>query len=160
MLDSVKFLIVDDHPFSRETVSIVLKAAGARNIDFARDGSDALHRIRDGMPDVVITDLLMTGVDGIDLVRMIRQSSDSPNPYLPVIMLSGRADLAAVKDARDAGVTEFVSKPISAAKLLSRIEAVILRPRPFTRTAGFFGPCRRRGARSRYSGPDRRTSQS
>lgn len=156
MLSSLKFLVVDDQPFTREIVSTVLKSAGASKIDYASDGAGALQRLRLSMPDIVITDQLMAGMDGIDLIRLVRGSPDSPNPYLPIIMLTGRTEEVFVAEARDAGVTEFASKPITAANLLSRINSCIMRPRPFIRKDGYFGPCRRRRASPDYKGPKRR----
>jgi two-component system chemotaxis response regulator CheY len=158
MLSSLKFLIVDDQSFTREIVSTVLKSAGVARIDYASEGAGALDRLRRSMPDIVITDQLMTGMDGIDLIRLIRGSPDSPNPYLPIIMLTGRTEEAFVAEARDAGVTEFASKPITAANLLSRINSCIMRPRPFIRKEGYFGPCRRRRANPDYKGAKRRAA--
>ena len=144
MLKDVKFLVVDDQPAIREIVTHILRAAGARSIDYATDGASALDAVREKRPDIVIADVHMTGMDGLDFVRILRGASDSPNPYLPVIMLTAHTDAVRVAEARDAGVTEFASKPISAANLIQRINAVILKPRPFVRTDGYFGPCRRR----------------
>jgi two-component system chemotaxis response regulator CheY len=158
MLSALKFLIVDDLSFTREIVSTILKSADVRHIDYASDGAGALERIRRSMPDIVITDQLMTGMDGIDLIRLIRGSADSPNPFLPIIMLTGRTDEAFVAEARDAGMTEFASKPITAANLFSRINACIMRPRPFVRKDGYFGPDRRRRANPDYAGKKRRTA--
>ena len=94
-------------------------------------------------------------VDGIELTREIRNAADSANRFVPIVMVSGYAQRGRVLTARDAGVNEFVVKPITATALFSRIRAVIEKPRPFVRTKTFFGPDRRRG-RSDYEGPERR----
>lgn len=158
MLSALKFLVVDDQPFTREIVSTILKSASATHIDYASDGAGALERIRLSMPDIVITDQLMAGMEGIDLIRLIRSSPDSSNPFLPIIMLTGRTDEAFVAEARDAGMTEFASKPITAANLFSRINACILRPRQFVRKENYFGPDRRRRLNPDYPGKKRRTA--
>jgi CheY-like chemotaxis protein len=158
MLSGIKFLVVDDHPYVREIISTILKAVGADTIAFAGSGSLALEMIRDGSPDIVILDVIMDDMDGLDVVKLIRQSAGSRNPYVPVIMVTGRADRASVMEARDAGVTEFVSKPVSAAKLLQRIEAVLTSPRPFVKAESYSGPCRRRRRDAAYDGPQRRSA--
>jgi CheY-like chemotaxis protein len=158
MLSALKFLIVDDQSFTREIVSTILKSADVKHLDYASDGAGALERIRIAMPDIVITDQLMVGMEGIDLIRLIRGSPDSPNPFLPIIMLTGRTDEAFVGEARDAGMTEFASKPITAGNLLSRVNACIMRPRPFVRKEGYFGPDRRRRANPDYVGKKRRAA--
>ena len=153
MLSALKFLVVDDQSFTREIVSTILKSAGVRHIDYASDGAGALNRIRLSMPDMIITDQLMVGMEGVDLIRLIRGSADSPNPFLPIIMLTGRTDESFVAEARDAGMTEFASKPITAANLFSRINACIMRPRPFVRKDGYFGR-----ANPDYTGKKRRSA--
>jgi len=61
----------------------------------------------------VITDWRMEPLDGLDLTRIIRTGEDSPNPFVPIIMLTGYTEVARVHEARDAGVTEFLAKPVS-----------------------------------------------
>jgi FixJ family two-component response regulator len=74
-------------------------------------------------------------------------------------MMTGHADKMRVTAARDAGVTEFVAKPITAKAILDRTNAVIFKPRQFVKAAEYLGPCRRRaGARAVYNGPFRRAS--
>ena len=156
MLRQIKFLLVDDQPVIRSIVSAILKSAGAQTIEYACDGSSALEAMRTQQFDIVITDMMMAGVDGLDLVRLVRGASDSPNVYQPIIMLTARTEAAFVHAARDAGVTESACKPISAANLLSRVNAVIMRPRPFVRAGEFFGPCRRRRSDERLQSLKRR----
>jgi DNA-binding response OmpR family regulator len=89
---------------------------------------------------------------------MVRNAPDSRNPYLPIIMMTGHSERYRVMEARDAGVTEFVAKPLTAKSVLERIQAVIYRPRPFVRTADYFGPDRRRKDDPNYDGPRRRAA--
>lgn len=74
----------------------------------------------------------------------MRTAKDSPDPYVPIVMLTGHTEMIRVVVARDAGVTEFLAKPISAKGLLSRLISVIEQPRPFIRTKTYFGPDHRR----------------
>jgi DNA-binding response OmpR family regulator len=108
------------------------------------------------MPDIVLTDWAMPVFDGLELTQRIRQPGANANPYAPVIMLTGHSEKKRVVAARDAGVTEFLAKPISAKSLYQRILNVVVNPRPFIKTSGYFGPDRRRNANPNYIGPERR----
>jgi two-component system, chemotaxis family, chemotaxis protein CheY len=71
-------------------------------------------------------------------------------------MLTGHSEKNRVLRARDAGITEFLAKPISATALYERILTLVANPRPFIRTKSYFGPDRRRNAGVNYLGPERR----
>jgi DNA-binding response OmpR family regulator len=87
---------------------------------------------------------------------MIRQPGANANPYVPIIMMTGHSERKRVTAARDAGVTEFLAKPISAKGLHQRILNIVANPRPFIKTKSYFGPDRRRSVNAGYSGPERR----
>jgi DNA-binding response OmpR family regulator len=89
-------------------------------------------------------------------MQMIRQPGANANPYVAIIMLTGHSEKKRVMAARDAGVTEFLAKPISAKGLYQRIINVVANPRPFIKTKTYFGPDRRRNITSNYIGPERR----
>ena len=108
--------------------------------------------------DIIMTDLAMQPLDGIDFVRLLRNSADSPSPMAPVIMITGHSTHKRVNEARDVGVTEFLSKPVTARGVLERIGRVVDNPRPFVRTNTYFGPDRRRRADPDYTGPMRRST--
>jgi two-component system chemotaxis response regulator CheY len=154
-LSNIKFLIVEDNAFMTVVLRGVLRALGCRNTVIASDGAQALKMMRLANPDIVITDWEMQPIDGVEFAKMVRTASDSTNPLVPIIMLSGHSEARRVLAARDAGINEFVVKPVSASNLLSRIQSVIERPRPFIKTKTFFGPDRRR-KQLPYAGPDRR----
>jgi DNA-binding response OmpR family regulator len=94
--------------------------------------------------------------DGLELTQMVRQPGANSNPYVAIIMLTGHSEKQRVMAARDAGVTEFLAKPISAKGLYERIVNVVANPRPFIKTKVYFGPDRRRNANANYAGPERR----
>jgi two-component system chemotaxis response regulator CheY len=75
---------------------------------------------------------------------------------VPIIMLTGHSEKQRVVSARDAGVTEFLVKPISAKSLYDRIVNVVVNPRPFIKTNAYFGPDRRRNVNPNYVGTERR----
>ncbi len=143
-LSELRVLLVDDNDHMRMIVSAILKGIGIRHIDEARDGAEGLRLVHDRKPDIAIVDFRMEPIDGVAFTRQVRNAPDSANPYLPIIMLTGFADRPRVEEARDAGVTELVVKPVTARSIIDRLNAVVFRPRPFVKTADYFGP-RRRG---------------
>jgi two-component system, chemotaxis family, chemotaxis protein CheY len=157
-LQSLQILLVDDNQHMRAITSAVLQSAGARKVREASDGAAALEILREHAIDLAIVDFNMFPLDGVEFTRLVRNSPDTANPYLPIIMMTGHSEKARVYEARDAGVTEFVVKPITAKAILDRIQAVIFRPRAFVKTEGYFGPDRRRTASASYKGPRRRSS--
>jgi len=155
--DRLKILLVDDNPHMRRLVSTILQAFGVTKIQDASDAKQAWVKLRDFSPDIVVLDWMMGGTSGIELTKMIRTSPTSPNPFVPVIMLTGHTHVDRVREARDAGVNEFLAKPISVNAMLSRLVAVVDHPRPFVRTKSYFGPSRRRRDGHEYQGPERRS---
>lgn len=143
-LGELKVLLVDDNDHMRTIVGTILKGIGILNVREARDGSEALDALRTWPADLAIVDFRMEPMDGVDFTRLIRNAADSRNPFLPIIMMTGFADRPRVEEARDSGVTELIVKPVTARAIIDRLNAVVYRPRPFVRTADYFGP-RRRG---------------
>ncbi|MDP2258655.1 MAG: response regulator [Caulobacter sp.] len=143
-LGELKVLLVDDNDHMRTIVGTILKGIGILNVREARDGSEALEALRTWPADLAIVDFRMEPMDGVDFTRLIRNAADSRNPFLPIIMMTGFADRPRVEEARDSGVTELIVKPVTARAIIDRLNAVVYRPRPFVRTADYFGP-RRRG---------------
>jgi CheY-like chemotaxis protein len=154
--DRLKVLVVDDNQHMRKLVTAILQAFGVTNILEATNGARALQAMS-GNPDVVILDWMMDEVNGIEFTKLVRTSPTSCNPYVPIIMLTGHTSAECVQRARDAGVNEFLAKPVSVKAMLARLTAVIEFPRPFVRTSVYFGPCRRRRNVDEYSGPERRS---
>jgi two-component system chemotaxis response regulator CheY len=157
--EKIYFLIVDDNRHMRVIISNILRGFGARHIHEAEDGSDALREMRTTPIDIVIADWVMEPLDGYDFVKLVRTAPDSPNPYAPIIMLTGYTEHHRVTGSRDIGVTEFLVKPVSAKALLSRIISVIDEPRPFVNVKHYTGPDRRRHRNTSYVGSERRGTQ-
>jgi len=150
--DLLKILLVDDNHHMRMLLSEILKAIGVRHIHEASDGAQGLQMMKSHSVDIIMTDLSMQPLDGIDFVRLLRRSPDSPNQMCPVIMITGHSTIARVQEARNAGVNEFLAKPLNARSVIQRIGQVIDHPRPY------FGPDRRRKADPNFAGPYRRES--
>jgi CheY-like chemotaxis protein len=157
--NKLRFLVCDDNPHMRRILRTLLHSFGAREVYESEDGATALEMYTHYVPDIVITDWAMPIFDGLELSQMIRQPDSKGNPYAPIIMLTGHSEKRRVTMARDAGVTEFLVKPISAKGLYHRILNVVANPRPFIKTKTYFGPDRRRNTATSYIGPERRTGQ-
>jgi CheY-like chemotaxis protein len=152
----IKILLVDDNHHMRLLLTEILRAIGVREVYEATNGAEALQTLRSQPIDIVMTDLAMQPMDGIDFVRRLRNGQESPNPMAPVIMITGHSTLRRVAEARDVGVTEFLSKPVTARGVIERINRVVEHPRPFVKTTSYFGPDRRRRDDPDYPGPYRR----
>src|SRR5437773_7677948 len=148
--NKLRFLICDDNPHMRRILRTLLHSFGAREAYESEDGATALEMYSHYVPDIVITDWSMPIFDGLELAQMIRQPESKGNPYAPIIMLTGHSEKRRVTVARDAGVTEFLAKPISAKGLYQRILNVVANPRPFIKTKTYFGPDRRRNTNVLY----------
>jgi two-component system chemotaxis response regulator CheY len=144
VLDNINVFIIDDNRHMRGLVKSILHALGVKEIGEAGDAADAFTELQHFTADIIIVDWYMEPLDGLDFVRLMRTAKDSPNPYIPIIMLTGYTEYRRVAEARDAGINEFLAKPISPRDLYLRIASIIDHPRPFVRARGYFGPDRRR----------------
>jgi len=156
--DALHALVVEDNPHMRNLLRSLLFSLGLRDVLDAASGQDAFAILRDNSIDVILTDLSMEPMDGIALTKKVRLSAESPNPYVPIIMVTGHTERRRVEAARDAGVTEFIAKPITAQSVFRRIAEIVERPRPYIRCDEYFGPDRRRRSEAKYEGPLRRKS--
>ncbi len=156
--DKLKMLVVDDNQHMRKLVITIMQAFGTTQIAEAPSGEKALAMLREFNPDVIILDWQMDGMSGIEFAKSLRTSQTTPNPFVPIIMLTGHTSIEHVRAARDAGINEFLAKPVSVKGIMTRLVSVIEHPRPFVRTTAYFGPCRRRRAADAYQGPERRAA--
>jgi two-component system chemotaxis response regulator CheY len=140
----VNFLIVEDNDHMRSLVRTILSTLGAQSIHEAAAVSAAFEILAVEPIDIVICDWEMSPINGLDFVRKIRRKEDSPNKFLPVIMLTAHSEAIRVAEARDCGINEFVVKPVSVKALYARIREIIRNPRQFVETPTYFGPDRRR----------------
>jgi two-component system KDP operon response regulator KdpE len=114
-------LIVDDEPAMVGAISALVGRAGHRFIT-AYDGNAALRRFTEERPDLVLLDLAMPGLDGVEVCRAIRRISQTP-----IIVLTGEADERAKVEALDTGADDYMVKPFGKQELLARIRAVMRR---------------------------------
>ena len=155
----LEVLVADDHKLTRDMIGQVLKALECKRVRFVADGADAFSEIINFPPDIAIIDYDMP-LDGLSLLTKIRRAANSPDPTLPVIVMTSLTVWKRVSALRVSGASEVIAKPFNAAAVLSRIAALIENPRDFIRTRNFIGPDRRRRTDVNYSGPFRRAHDS
>lgn len=150
-LEQFNVFLVEDNSYIRTILVNLLSQFRVGKVTAAADGAEAIEVMKSmkatagqGGFDLVISDLVMTPIDGLLLLRWIRTAKESPNRFLPFIMLSGAADNEYVTSARDLGASEFLAKPFSGQSVYRKLLEVIDRPRSFYATTGYFGPDRRR----------------
>ena len=144
-MEGLDVVVADDNEQMRAYHRSVLEMIGAARVREACDGGEAFLAIRGDAPDLLITDYGMAPEDGVDLTRAVRDESRSPNPYLPVIMVTAYTDRKRIGVARDAGVNGLLHKPVTPQELSRSIANAIGDPQPFIRTRAYFGPDRRGG---------------
>ena len=154
-LEGLSVLVIDDHKGMRDIISTVLSGLGVGKITAVPGSNAALSEMQHCPPDIILLDRMLDGQDGLRFVRYIRALPDSQNPFVPIILVTGHGEYARVVQARDAGVTEFLVKPLTTLAVAQRLETIIHHPRPFVRCRTYIGPDRRRQERP-FDGPDRR----
>ncbi len=152
----LSILVLDDNPNMSQIMRVVLKGFGIDRITDVASVHEAFQRVRSQPVDIAFVDYNLGGLDGLAFVRLIRTAADSPNVHLPMVMLSAYSEQHRVESARDAGAHDFLVKPVTPIEVFRKITDVIDHPRDFVRTAGFFGPDRRRRADPDYAGEERR----
>lgn len=157
LLQKVSVMVVDPDPRISGIVRRVLHNLGFGEIHLESSYTEALEKFREHPADFIITDFDITPVkDGLSFVEYIRMSPESPNPHVPIIMLTGHTEHQEVEIARDLGITEFATKPFTARSLCDRIVRVVENPRSFIITKRYVGPDRRHRDKPPPPGGDRR----
>ncbi len=148
----LRVLIVDDNNDMRTLLRRMLASIGVKHILEATDGRAGIAILHETGCDVVLSDLDMKPMNGIEFTLAVRTSDNLSNSVVPIIMITGRTEMHVVEKARDAGITEFIAKPVTMGALQGRLTEVVERPRPFVRTGGYLGPDRRRKKTGRSPG--------
>jgi two-component system response regulator MprA len=118
----VRILVVDDEPAVRASLARVLDQAGYQ-VTLASDGRDALHQVALDPPDAMVLDVVMPGLDGIEVTRSLRSGRDRT----PVLLLTARADVSDRVRGLDAGADDYLTKPFALDELLARLRALLRR---------------------------------
>ncbi|GJL84980.1 MAG: response regulator [Micavibrio sp.] len=168
-LSNFTVLLAEDSEYMSSLMCSMLKAFGVGDILTCKDANEAIGiltitRARKKSRfvtdvDIVITDWLMPGGSGDELIDWIRGHEDDALRFMPIILISAYTTEKVIEMARDHGANESMAKPLSAKRLASRICNVIDSPRPFIQAPGYFGPDRRRHEMV-WSGLDKRKTES
>jgi two-component system response regulator MprA len=118
----MKILVVDDERAVRESLRRALALEGYE-VDLAADGEEALDSVRRAEPDALILDVLMPGVDGLEVSRRLRRGGSR----IPILMLTARDAVENRVEGLDAGADDYVTKPFALEELLARVRALLRR---------------------------------
>ncbi len=163
--DRISIMVVEDNEYMLDILLNSLRRMGFTRLQRSKNGKEAVDYLKltsKGFSaavepvDIVITDLIMSPVSGVNLLQWLRDDKQSPNRFMPVIMLSGAADRANVEESRDRGVTDFMAKPFSVENIYKVLQRIIDNPRQYVTTQNYFGPCRRRSKSGPPKGMERR----
>jgi CheY-like chemotaxis protein len=153
--------VADANTFSRGLLGEILRNLGVSNISSARSAEMAASSVRERPVDLILLSWdEHDPLDPLAFVRTLRSADEDRIRRLPVVLVTGSLTRQLVLAGRDAGVDEFLTKPISPAALRQRLEMVIETPRPFIESSVYVGPCRRRKNPADYHGAKRRSGES
>ena len=115
-------LVVDDEPNARSLLRLILVSAGFEVL-VAQDGYEALNEVENKIPDAMILDIMMPGIDGFEVCKRLR--SNEKTATLPIIMLSARADPESVNKGLRVGATKYLTKPVTPEMLTRQVREVL-----------------------------------
>ena len=118
----LKILVAEDEPVARDFLEFILRQEGFQPI-LAEDGDVALIRAQQDKPDLILLDVMMPFVDGFEVLRRLKESDELK--HIPVIMLTARTSDTDFSIGFDIGVADYVEKPFSIVKLVTRIHKVL-----------------------------------
>ncbi len=151
---SLDILVVDDSQLMQELLCAVLKAFGFRKVVMRATAEEALQELKAEPFDAVITDWEMDEMSGLDFTKKIRHEFPDPVRRIPVIICTGHTERSRVVAAVNAGVNQFLSKPVTAEAIYDKIIATFNDDRPFVVTKQYVGPSRRSPDRDRQEAID------
>ena len=128
-----RILVIDDDPILREFASVYLSTPETV-VETVPDGNTALDRLLEGQFDVVLVDIEMPELDGFEIVQRLRAHENLQ--HLPIVMLTGREDIASIDRAYNLGATSFVTKPVNWRELSYQLRYVIRANRALRLTSG------------------------
>jgi len=140
---NISVLVAEYNNYMRQTIRSILRTFNIGDIIEMQNPDDAWDMFCATPPDVVFADWA-PGFNGMGLLKKIRRDPKSPNPFVPIIVVTSMSDKKNVLTARDLGMTEFLAKPFSPKQIFLRLRIVAEQPRAFIKTGNFFGPDRRR----------------
>jgi len=131
ILEKINVMVIDDNRYTTTLITEIFAAIGIKNVLSIADAVKALKELKSFPADVIVVDWNMQPLGGLDFVRLIRNAMDTPNPYVPIIMLSGRTEYLRVTEALDVGVNDILPRPsINASRPSSIIRDPSCAPNP------------------------------
>jgi DNA-binding response OmpR family regulator len=130
-----KILVVDDEPEAVELVEFNLKQAGY-DVVTAADGTEALKKARSGLPGLIVLDLMLPEIDGLEVCKMLRRDPDTDK--IPIIMLTARAAEVDRVLGLELGADDYISKPFSPRELVLRVKKILERGEPSAKESSRF----------------------
>lgn len=121
--ESLKILVVDDMSTSRGLLLQALDSLGIRNVEYATDGKNAIQKARTNPPHLVLSDLYMPEMNGLQLLQHLRH--DPATKRIGFILITGRSDEKVIKTGKSLGMNNFLPKPFTVADIKATIEAVV-----------------------------------
>jgi len=154
-ITQLNILVLEKHVLLRQLLTDVFNEFGVATTISTSDPDKAYRMFQKFPPDIVLTDWSYD-LDGLGFVRKIRNNDDSPNPFVPIVVISANTTVQHLTIARDMGMTAYITKPITAKFLYSRVVGIIEDSRAYIRNSTFFGPDRRRRSADDFAGTERR----
>lgn len=121
--DSKNILVVDDNEDIRSLVSLVLQKDGYEVV-LASDGAEALEKIKDVIPDLILLDVMMPGLSGLEVLSNIRENKNKKINEILIMMITAKSTIADIDAAVELGATSYIIKPFRPANLIEKVNAL------------------------------------
>jgi two-component system, chemotaxis family, chemotaxis protein CheY len=156
-LRKITILIVDPNEFARTFIRSICRNLHFGNILTTGTTSEAFDLMRANRVQIIVCDWSLEPLSATDFVKQLRSSQDIPDNAAPVIILTSAGSPEAIVAARDAGVDDYLTRPIVMRRLLNSFVSVLCMPRIYIKSQSYIGPCRRR-KKAPFNGTDRRSA--
>src|SRR5215469_13645159 len=117
-----RILVVDDNEANLDIAKMRLESQGYEIVT-AVDGEDALAKVREAEPDLLLLDIMMPRLDGIEVTRRLK--GDAALPFMPVVLITARTDVKDIVSGLDAGADDYLTKPVDHSALLARVRSML-----------------------------------
>ena len=154
-ISALNILVLEKHLLIRNLLTQVFRQFGVPSVASTPDPKKAWDMFTTLPVDIMFCDWCEE-LDGLEFISRVRRDPETANAYVPLVVLTANTELRHVCQARDAGMTEFLAKPVSPKTIYERIVSVIEQDRFFVNCGSFFGPDRRRHREQPFGGEERR----
>lgn len=117
---STTIMVVDDSPFASKQIKDIVEDNGYEVIGYAKDGEEAIELYKELKPDIVILDIIMPGLNGLETAEILKKQ----DPAVKILMLSSLCDAGTMEEVKSIGVKHLIPKPLEAGVLLASLELV------------------------------------